>query len=50
MKRGRILSLFLSIILIASAIVPCLQMSVNANAAVINEAIEKIKTAWNQLE
>ena len=50
MKRGRVLSLFLSIILIASAIVPCLQMSVNANAAVINEAIDKIKTAWNQLE
>ena len=50
MKRGRILSLFLSVILIASAIVPCLQMSVNANAAVINEAIENIKTVWNRLE
>ena len=47
MKRGRILSLFLSIVLLASAIIPCLQLSVNADKT---NAISGIKTAWNQLE
>jgi hypothetical protein len=47
MKRGRILSLFLSVVLLASAIIPCLQLSVNADKA---NAISEIKTAWNQLE
>lgn len=47
MKRGRILSLFLSIVLIVSAIVPCIQLSVNADAA---NAISEIKAAWNQLQ
>lgn len=47
MKRGRILSLFLSVVLLASAIIPCLQLSVNADKT---NAISEIKTAWNQLE
>ena len=47
MKRGRILSLFLSIVLLISVIVPCLQMSVNADAA---NAISEIKAAWNDLK
>ena len=47
MKRGRILSLFLSAVLLVSAIIPCLQLSVNADKA---NAISEIKTAWNQLE
>ena len=47
MKRGRILSLFLSIVLLVSAIVPCLQLSVNAAA---DNAIGEIRTAWGQLQ
>ena len=47
MKRGRILSLFLSIVLLASAIIPCLQLSVNADKA---NAISEIKSAWNVLK
>ena len=45
MKRGRILSLFLSIVLLASVIIPCLQLSVNADA---KGEIGKIKAAWEQ--
>ena len=47
MKRGRILSLFLSVVLLASAIIPCLQLSVNADKA---NAISKITSAWNDLK
>lgn len=47
MKRGRILSLFLSAVLLASAIIPCLQLSVNADKA---NAISEIKSAWNELK
>ena len=47
MKRGRILSLFLSAVLLVSAIIPCLQLSVNADRS---NAISEIKSAWNQLE
>ena len=45
MKRGRILSLFLSIVLVASVVVPCLKFSVNADAT---GEIGKIKAAWEQ--
>ena len=47
MKRGRILSLFLSAVLLVSAIIPCLQLSVNADRS---NAISEIKSAWNQLK
>lgn len=47
MKRGRILSLFLSVVLLASAIIPCLQLSANADKA---NAISEIKAAWDALE
>ena len=47
MKRGRILSLFLSAVLLVSAIIPCLQLSVNADRS---NAISEIKSAWNELQ
>ncbi len=49
MKRGRILALFLSLILLVSTAIPVIQMSVMAGQEEVNNAIADIKTAYAEM-
>ena len=52
MKHNKALSLFFSLVLIVSSILPCFQLTVGAigDDAVLSGAIEDIKTAWGQVQ